>query len=83
MATVGIFDAKTHLTELIGRVEQGEEIVITRRGEPVAKLVPHETDSSDSVAEVVARMLRERDERGPKLGKDLTIRSLIEEGRRY
>jgi prevent-host-death family protein len=36
---VGAFEAKTHLSDLLDRVEQGEEIVITRRGRPVARLV--------------------------------------------
>ncbi len=39
MSVVGAFEAKTKLSELLARVEQGEEIVITRRGKPVAKLV--------------------------------------------
>jgi len=38
MITVGAFEAKTKLSELLNRVEEGEEIVITRRGRPVARL---------------------------------------------
>jgi len=38
METVGAFDAKTHLSELLERVEKGEEFTITRHGKPVAKL---------------------------------------------
>lgn len=37
---VNIHDAKTHLSRLVERVERGEEIVIARAGEPVARLVP-------------------------------------------
>ncbi|MBJ7329759.1 MAG: type II toxin-antitoxin system Phd/YefM family antitoxin [Solirubrobacteraceae bacterium] len=37
--SVGVHEAKTHLSVLIERVEAGEEVVITRRGAPVAKLV--------------------------------------------
>jgi prevent-host-death family protein len=40
MATVGAFEAKTKLSELLDMVERGEEVTITRRGEPVARLVP-------------------------------------------
>jgi len=36
-----IHEAKTHLSRLIQRVEQGEEIVISRAGKPVAKMVPY------------------------------------------
>ena len=38
-AEVGIHEAKTTLSKLVARAEAGEEIVITRGGEPVAKLV--------------------------------------------
>ena len=40
MNSVGAFEAKTKLSELLDRVERGEEIVITRRGKPAARLVP-------------------------------------------
>ena len=40
METVGLFEAKTHLSELIARAERGEEVIITRHKKPVAKLVP-------------------------------------------
>lgn len=43
METVGLFDAKTHLSELVARAERGEEVVITRHNKPVAKLVPLHT----------------------------------------
>ncbi len=38
-AVVGVHEAKTHLSRLLARVEQGEEIEISRRGEVVARLV--------------------------------------------
>jgi prevent-host-death family protein len=38
--TVNVYEAKTHLSKLLGRVEHGEEIVIARAGRPIAKLVP-------------------------------------------
>ena len=40
MDTIGLFEAKTHLSELIARAERGEEVIITRHNRPVAKLVP-------------------------------------------
>ena len=40
MNEVGLFEAKNKLSELVDRAERGEETVITRRGKPVAKLVP-------------------------------------------
>ena len=40
METVSVYDAKTHLSGLLDRVEAGEEVLITRNGRPVARLVP-------------------------------------------
>jgi prevent-host-death family protein len=40
MAEIGMHEAKTQLSKLVERVEAGEEIVITRRGTPAARLVP-------------------------------------------
>ncbi len=39
METVSVYDAKTNLSRLLAAVERGEEVVITRHGRPVAKLV--------------------------------------------
>lgn len=40
MIKIGAFDAKTHLSSLLDKVARGEEILITKRGRPVARLVP-------------------------------------------
>lgn len=40
MQTVGVFEAKTHFSALLDKVEKGEQIVITKHGRVVAKLVP-------------------------------------------
>jgi prevent-host-death family protein len=50
METIGLFEAKTHLSELVARAEQGEEVIITRHNKPVAKLVPISQVSADLVA---------------------------------
>jgi prevent-host-death family protein len=51
MKHVGIFDAKTHLSSLIEEVESGREIIITRHGKPVAKLVQADDRlTADSIA---------------------------------
>ena len=39
MTTMNIHEAKTHLSELLAAVERGEEVLISRRGKPVARLV--------------------------------------------
>ena len=46
MESIGLFEAKTHLSELIARVERGEEVVITRHNKPVARLVPMQASSA-------------------------------------
>lgn len=84
MASVGIFEAKTHLSQLLDQVEAGEKFVITRHGKPVARLVPVTEDGADEGAnrrtEAVARLKTLGD--GNRLGK-LRLRALIDEGRKY
>ncbi len=80
MKTVGAFDAKTHLNELLQRVSKGETIRITRRGVPIAKLVPADSGEKQDPRELAQGIRDVR--RGATLGK-VTIRELIDEGRRY
>ncbi len=77
---VGSFEAKTHLPQLLERVAKGENIVITKRGKPVAMLVPPPPEGKRDVKQIIQSMKALR--RGNILGEDLTIRDLIEEGRR-
>ena len=81
MKTVGSFEAKTHLSQLLARVARGEKILITRHGKPAALLVPPPQEEKD-VKQIVKEMLAYRDREGPTLG-GISIRELIEEGRRY
>ena len=78
--TVGAYEAKTHLPELLRRVAKGERITITKHGHPVAELVPASGDRRRQVAEAIADIEKLR--RGRKLGS-MTIRQLIDEGRRF
>ncbi len=80
MTTVGAYEAKTHLPELLRRVENGERITITRHGHAVAELVPAGGASGHDVRAVVEEIKAFR--KGHSLGADLTIRQLIDEGRR-
>jgi prevent-host-death family protein len=54
MRTVGAFEAKTHLSELLERVEHGEEFTITKHGKPVARLctIGQRTDQSTTRAAI-------------------------------
>lgn len=80
MTEVGLFEAKTHLSKLVERVERGEEITLTRHGRAVAKLVP----APDARAALVDDLMRRFAELRKKQRLDgITIRELIDEGRRY
>lgn len=81
MKTVGAFEAKTHLSSLLDEVAKGEEITITRHGTPVAKLVSVSPKPKTDMEKVIEELRELR--KGVTLGDDLTIRDLIEEGRRY
>jgi prevent-host-death family protein len=78
--TVGAYEAKTHLSELLEKVEAGEEITITRHGAPVAKLVPVKKEVRPE--ERVAAIDRiQKLATGLSLG-GLKVKHLIREGRR-
>jgi prevent-host-death family protein len=83
MKTVGSYAAKAHLAELLDQAAKGKRILITKRGKPVAMLVPPPQEEAQDVAEVVREMLAWRDREGPTLGGTTTVRQLIEEGRRF
>ena len=80
MSTVGAFEAKTFLSALLNRVSKGERITITRRGVPVAMLVPVPSSPKRDRAEVIQQLMEFG--KGRSL-KGLTIRGLLEEGRRF
>lgn len=86
MATVSAFDAKTRFGELLDRVAQGEEVVITRHDKPIARIVPEGAPRLDDVRKAVAG-LRELQHRIVVRTKakarlsDREVRSAIEEGR--
>lgn len=80
MSDVALFEAKNRLSELINRVEAGEEIAITRRGKVVARLVPPAPEKADQRArDAIANLRASR--KGVSLGR-LNSRDLIREGRR-
>lgn len=81
MRFVGCYEAKTHLPRLLSQVEKGETITITKRGRPIARIIPA-ADDTEGAAAIVEEMLAFRDQHGPVLGNDLSVRELIEEGRR-
>jgi prevent-host-death family protein len=78
MSTIGIFEAKTRLSEIVRKVDQGERFTITVRGRAVADVVPTQQPNRKRVAEAVQRLLDM-----PKIEgiSHEQIRAWIEEGR--
>lgn len=79
MPTVGTYELKTHLSALLKRVEAGESFTVTHHGKPVAVLAPAARPGAADLASVVEEIRAFR-ARHPLGG--LTIRDLIDEGRR-
>ncbi len=80
MSSIGSFEAKTHLPALLERVQKGEHITITKHGIPVAKLVPAAPGSRKKLRQVIDEL---KDfGRGRSLPAGVTVRDLINEGRR-
>ena len=79
MTSVGSYEAKTSFSALIARVEQGEQITITRRGVAVAVLVPPPEIRRQSPETLVTEF--ETFGKGRRL-EGMSIRDLVEEGRR-
>lgn len=80
MHFVGVFDAKNQLSALLDDVENGGEVVITRRGKPVARLTAYEAGFDRDKARRAAEGLRAAS-RGLRLD-GLALRDLIDAGRR-
>ena len=76
---MGAYEAKTHLPRLLEEVAAGLTITITKHGRPVARLVPPIANERPEPDQVVAALRQAR--QGIRL-KGLSLRELIEEGRR-
>ena len=87
VSQVAAHEAKTHLGELLDRVERGEEFVITRRGRPVARITAAGPDHDVAAARAAAAdLLATRDRLAAGGVQPFTLeelRTLRDEGRRY
>lgn len=79
MTTVGAFEAKTHFSALLERAARGEEIVITRHGRPVARLVPATVAGEGRIEQAIATLKNLRE---GALLDGLSWKTLRDEGRR-
>jgi prevent-host-death family protein len=77
---IGSFEAKTHLASLIEDVQKGGEYIITRRGKPVARLVPFKDEKNVcSMKDTIAGFDAIRN----SIGEKTDIKKFIDEGRKY
>lgn len=82
MRHFGAFEAKTHFSELLGDVMNGEKFVITKRGRGVAMIIPYtEEKAQQNPVENAIRALKKL-RKGVRLGKEMTIRQMREQGRK-
>lgn len=88
MESIGLFEAKTHLSELVARAERGEEVIITRHNRPVAKLVPIASEVSPELYKKRLEVLAELQAIGKEIaarGGPITVEEILawrDEGRR-
>jgi prevent-host-death family protein len=78
---IGAFEAKTHFSQIIDKVEHGADYTITRRGKPVAKIIPIEQKKEMSREEAFAQLKEMRKLYRGKPGS-FNIREAIEDGRK-
>lgn len=79
METVGIYEARTRLSELIDKVVKGEEVTVTRHGIAVARIVPVDNEKKIAIREAIAAM--EAFGRGKSL-RGLNLKKMLAEGRK-
>ena len=81
---IGIFETKTHLSEIINKVVSGEEFTITKRGVAVAKIIPIVEAKQEMTPE---EWITKCDEFAKRTSKSLTtqeeIKEMINRGRKY
>lgn len=81
MKSVGAFEAKTHLSQLLDQVASGESITITRHGMPVAQLVPAKPTRDRQALQVLVEEIK-RTRKGRTLG-GIKVKDLIHDGHKY
>ncbi len=78
--SVGSFEAKTHLSNLIDNVIKGHDYIITKRGKPVARLIPYKThDNELSIKDIIFQF----DNIRKSIKGKVIIKEYIAEGRKY
>ena len=78
---IGAFEAKTNFSQLLARAEGGTNFIVTRRGKPVAQIIPVEKEQEMTFKEAVEKLKEFRKLYRGKPGS-FNVREAIEEGRR-
>ena len=78
---IGAFEAKTHFSRILEETQQGADFIITKRGKPVAKIIPFRTEPEMTFKEAVDKLAEMRKLYRGKPGS-FNIREAIEEGRK-
>jgi len=78
---IGAFEAKTHFSQILEKVERGADYVITRRGKPVARIIPLQREKEMSRKEALEKLAEMRKLYRSEPGS-FDVREAIEEGRR-
>lgn len=77
MREIGVFDAKTHLSEFLDRTDHGESFAITKHGRVVALLIPAEKKPATSVRDTIAGIMALR-KKIAKRGVKMTLQEVDE-----
>jgi len=78
---IGAFEAKTHFSKILEEVERGADFIITKRGKPVAKIIPFEQEKQMTRKEAIEALIEMRKLYRGKPG-DFNLREAIEDGRK-
>ena len=78
---IGAFEAKTRFSQIIDKAEHGADFIVTRRGKPVAKIIPFEKKPEMTRWEAIEQLKEFRKLYRGKPGS-FNIREAIEDGRR-
>ena len=78
---IGAFEAKTHFSKIIEKAEQGADFIVTKRGKPVAKIIPFKQELEMTRKEAMDQLAEMRKLYKGKPGS-FNIRQAIEDGRK-
>ena len=81
MKTVAVFEAKSRLSEILTAVEHGEEYTVTKRGTPIAHIIPARQVDPASMAEAEELIVRIKASRKGSILSEEEYREAVEDGR--